>query len=528
MKHKIKHLFKNTIIIILFLFVLNSCQEDKIEPISIKDGIASVTPHQFNWETIDWMPTPPGQSQIPVPWIGQGSIASIYGTDVIQDIKSYDGWELVYNTFDPNSAGSLINPYFVLYNKYRGLMRIYLYTTTQFIAPSTYIQDGLSIISSYETSMLNFMGTDLVDPTINQSSYSQMQPAPDDGSLPLASNKWYMMQYEFAYDANISNIPYNNILLNWSNNFHNVEEISLGGDIKGTIKSAVGSTGSNIFSALGNVGKAVGKVALSGIGKNLLDKNTIDATTGENKLGLPDKVFKEVLKGAGSAVSSSTKEIPGAVFNLFSAILGGSSGPTALNLNLNADIDIEGTATNSGSFPSSPTSMYVPGTNISNSATGYIPLFNKKLGVFNISAKPEVNVHRKIRIIRSGNPRDGFKSREVNDYTFEKLDYSSLIQINPEVANIAEVKVIKQELILITRSELKGPVSSTNGSTEIVGVHDEVYVDPTYININGIRDFDTAIRFTIQVDPNNGAPTSNIVKTFIADQNRTVTHSVEI
>jgi len=39
-------------------------------------------------------------------------------------------------------------------------MCIFLYTTTQFVFPSTYVQDGLSIISASESSMLNFMGTD--------------------------------------------------------------------------------------------------------------------------------------------------------------------------------------------------------------------------------------------------------------------------------------------------------------------------------------------------------------------------------
>lgn len=41
----------------------------------------------------------------------------------------------------------------------------------------------------------------------------QMQPAPMDGSLPLAANRWYMMQYELAYDPNLADIPYKDIRL---------------------------------------------------------------------------------------------------------------------------------------------------------------------------------------------------------------------------------------------------------------------------------------------------------------------------
>ena len=86
-------------------------------------------------------------------------------------------------------------------------MRIFLYTTTQFISPSTYLQDGISIISNHKSSLLNFMGEAIVDGSKNKETYSQMQPAPDDGSLPLASNKWYMMQYELAYDEQIAQLP---------------------------------------------------------------------------------------------------------------------------------------------------------------------------------------------------------------------------------------------------------------------------------------------------------------------------------
>ena len=49
--------------------------------------------------------------------MGAGSIVSNYGTDIANDRFKSDGWELVYNTFDPN-AERLSNPYFVLYRNY--------------------------------------------------------------------------------------------------------------------------------------------------------------------------------------------------------------------------------------------------------------------------------------------------------------------------------------------------------------------------------------------------------------------------
>lgn len=49
-----------------------------------------------------------------------------------------------------------------------------------------------------------------------------MQSAPHDGSLPLASNSWYMMQYEMAYDPSLTQIPYDQIQLSCSLNYYNI------------------------------------------------------------------------------------------------------------------------------------------------------------------------------------------------------------------------------------------------------------------------------------------------------------------
>src|SRR4051812_18697234 len=99
----------NTIIrknIILLLFALHfvSCKKDIKSTGEITEDatvkIKGVIPATFDWTTVDYMPTPPGQTPIPVPWVGQGSLASLYGIDVIGDNRHEDGWVLLYNTFD--------------------------------------------------------------------------------------------------------------------------------------------------------------------------------------------------------------------------------------------------------------------------------------------------------------------------------------------------------------------------------------------------------------------------------------------
>jgi hypothetical protein len=126
MKQKLIPLLLSVAVVIVFTTCENSILEiNNSEPTNFDISLRSVIVPSFNWETVNWMPTPPWQTNIPPPWIGQGSIASAYGIDVINDNKAADGWVLLYNTFS-DTGPNLINPYFILYNKYRGYADISL------------------------------------------------------------------------------------------------------------------------------------------------------------------------------------------------------------------------------------------------------------------------------------------------------------------------------------------------------------------------------------------------------------------
>lgn len=151
----------NQIVLILCFFCV-SCADGNINEIIINENISrSILPSGFDWESADWMPTPLGQSRIGMPWMGQGALDLNYGLEIINDYKRSDGWELVYNTFSENSP-PLVNPYFILYNKYRGILRLYYYTTTSFVSNSSYITTEIEI-SSNRSCILNYLDTDFVD-----------------------------------------------------------------------------------------------------------------------------------------------------------------------------------------------------------------------------------------------------------------------------------------------------------------------------------------------------------------------------
>ncbi len=508
------------ILVLGLIITLQGCQEEEELPIlNLKDAkvLASEVPYHFNWETADWMPTPPGQKRIPSPWIGRGSLTSVHGIDVINDRKASDGWELLYSTFTREDGGELVDPYFILYNKYRGLMRIFVFTTTESFVASSYLQDGISIVSNHETSLLNFLGTDLIDVASNSLKYSQMQPMPSDGSLPLGGRKWYMLQYELAYDPDLGKIPYQEIQLSWFMNYHNIERISLGGNIVGTLNGAAGSN-NEILSKLGDVGKTAGTMVLAGIGKNFFTKQTIDENTGENKLGLPNKVFKAAAEGAGKAISNAQSGLPKVIMNFLGAVIGGSSGGATASFNMNADVNLEGTAVSSGSFSSSPTSMWIPGTNISPNAIGFLPLYNKKLGVFNLTSKPTIIIGGECRVENYGSSTLPWHAN--SNFSFPKVDFSNLLVFNDDVLNIADIGVLRQEVVVL-KKEASVSINSLGGEREVIGNYGEVFINPQIITesfefrSHFFGNFKVGVRFSIKVTPKNGAPSSIITKTFL-------------
>ena len=89
----------------------------------------------------------------------------------------------------------------------------------------------------------------------------------------MAANKWYMMQYELAYDPIIYSIPYQNIQLTWWLNYLDIAEIKMNsksvGDIIGTIGTA-GATGTNPFNA-SNLNQIASKIILTQVGKNAVE-----------------------------------------------------------------------------------------------------------------------------------------------------------------------------------------------------------------------------------------------------------------
>lgn len=494
------------------------CNDDLDDVFFIKNNnnsLKAVIPESFDWEKDDWMPTPSGQTKISMPWIGQGSIASLYDNDVLYDYKKVDGWELLYSTFTKEGNAPIKDPYFILYNKYRGTLRIYLYVTTEFISQSSYLQDGLNIVGD-TSRLLQFAGSEIVKAGPfgkNLTFYSQIQPRPRDGSMPLATNKWHMLEYEMAYDPNLSNWQYDKTQLSWYLNYCNITEMNFNGTTNGEINSVVGSISeSNVMSSIGDVGVAAGTMGLSAIGSKWIENRTTNSTTYDNKLKLSPEIWKKISEGAHSAISGATEDLPGTIINLLSAIIGIGNTDNQPNLNFKVQLETElkGTGKGSGSFPSSPTSFWVPGTIMNEQTQGYIPIYNKPLGVFSFKT-----TGGKINLVKSTNS-DG-----TITYKFEKVNFTKYIDINPYVD--ADIECVSQDIIC-SYTRWFGSHTVIGGTTEEFAnnpfISNNIYVNPEKIIISkgGLGYFTILIRVKMKVKPHDGSNPVYIIKSVSGEQ----------
>jgi hypothetical protein len=482
---------------VLVPLVFFSCKKNIDQlPEAVSDGPISmydVPAYWFDWEAGNYMPTPPGTVPIFIPWV-QGASKG-FTSDIWSDIKKTDGWELVYNRFNPNEPLST-NPFFILYNKYRGLLRIYVYVTTSGFTNSDYLTDGLNLgPNAINSSMLNFISQDIIDFNSNKTVATQIQ------GTQISTGVWYASQYEIAYDPNVANATYQQLGMNYTLKWTNISIVDLQGTVQGTLKGTITTPASGF-----NLGNTLMNGALQALGLTVFNNNKgPDANhpgTG-NTLGLPAFVFEAAKNGLSSGLS-------GVVQNVFNGIFGGNSNNSQqVSLTLNAKIKLTGSITGSGALiPDPGLGLGVPGTSNSQIAPGLIPYYNLPMGVFNINHKPLAYWHM----------------NEFSDGTIEGTSYQYYLWLennsfdpifNPAVLASAQIQNYTEELFFY----------NIGGWADYTAPAEQVGNLPIFwgsLNLpfgagGGPFIGDACVRVSFDVVPNNGAPRSKIVKTFACD-----------
>lgn len=498
--------------LLMIILVLLSCNKNTISETVLDTGTPitkAVVPETFDWETADCMPTPNGQADIPVPWGDQGSISGFYGLDIVNDYKYIDGWRLLYSSFR-DYGPELIDPYFMLYNVYRGTLRVYFYLTSQYIGESTYLKDGLSLSceNGVTSNLLNYLPGGVVDTNNNIITFSQLQPKMYTGGAPLAGRRWYMMEYELAYDPELDWLNSEQLRFVWSLDYVNVTEIMLEGNAKSEIYGTIGGAG-NFWQDVAN---STGEGVLSVLGLDLLNHLTVNSQTGENKIGLSGTMFKGLVNGITSVVNSIGSGTPSFVINFLSSVFGGKSNSSqpAVSLKSEVDINLQGNMTSYGAVSSTPISFIVPGTRFDSSVVGYVPLYDEPLGVFYWEDDVVVNLVEKVNRYQMEDEIMWTGTYDV-EYTVlreQQQDFSQYIVFNPRVMAIANLSVVSQEVYAVEEGSgtlLQFPLEGT------------IYSSPWEVDEPLPDITDVCIKVVVKVAPKNGAPASYISKTFFAD-----------
>lgn len=480
---------------ILVLFVFFSCKKTYIEPKAVgldnKVTQAGIPTYPLDWELLDLMPTPPGTPTIVVPW-GSGA-SSQFTKEMANDYHKADGWVLVYNTFNTSIAPD--NWYFILYNVYRGVLRMYYYvpSTANYINSNNIIH-MLSTEGSYAPSsvILNYT-KDIVDVDTKYTTSSTVE------QWQVARSTWYIYEYELAYDQNMSAQNFNTFSFKWPVRSGQITNVNINGQASLSLTGTIALPGSNLtISPSFTVDGSHGNTTITVNGSSAADK--LQPTLGQR---LVDGIKTGIVNGAKGVVS-----------NILSGLFKKNNSATDQNVNMKLQGTISLTGSLSSDFLVTSPSFAIPGYNQS-STSGIIPDYNQPLGVFYITGKPTIT---NTRTSTQETLPDGTRQRH---YTYDiQIDPNSYqFYFNPAVTNIATIQNLQVDVVSLDPRAAN--TFAVFGSSEVIPGYSSAYG-----SVWGGESYTTpmtfgtlALRVKFEVVPNSGATPAFVTKTFAVNVN---------
>ncbi|WP_443945150.1 hypothetical protein ACJVDH_19875 [Pedobacter sp. AW1-32] len=447
-----------------------------------ENRLAGTPAYAFDWENSDFMPTPAGSAAIPVPW-GSGASRQ-FTVEIANDYKSVNGWTLVYNTFNTSVPQDRL--YFILYNKYRGLLRMYYYlpNTTNLIA-SANIVHKLGIEGMYASSspIMNFAGAQVVDFNSNSGFASTLE------QWQVAPATWYAFEYELAYDPNLYAQSFGTLNFIWPITSNQITQVAINGTITGTLTGNISTPGLDL---------TVSPTISINNGSQLTIKG--DSDVEKAKPSIASQLYSSLKNLVAGKLTSA---LGGVVENIFSGIFGGKNDASSDNVSLKIDASVSLTGTMTSNVLLSAGALSVPGYNQA-FTPGFTPLYNDVLGVFYLSNKPIME-----EVVHIIPQKDSFGNyiTPKRQYVYSPRISSLNLIFNPSVLNIATIQNIRYQAVL-----------HYSDMYEMVGGHETVgesqYVIGSTVGTTGQGGGVVGVRVTFDVVPNDGSPKSVITKTF--------------
>jgi hypothetical protein len=412
---------------------------------------------EFDWENAEFIPLPSTQNPIPVPWSDRAR--RNFSEDIRYDYKKEDGWLMYYCSFSDE-----LNPpvkTFMLYNKYRGILRFYYFFTGTGIENvsdyNIFSNDIMSMGSHASMSpILNFAHQNIIDVNKNSTHCVTIEPE------ILSDSTWFAWEYELAFDKDIYNQDPNTFLLNIGYGMLKKIALSINGiqldDLNARIRFTDG-TYQYGDSYNGNANIII-------YGKN--DINQMSNILSGSDLTLINQIYDQ---------------------QSFNNILNGSVNYNYLGeIQWNANLAIT-TQPNGVGLPGGGQSFVISGAN-NYVMQGLGSFYNKPLGIFYLNRKPKVS-YSKI------NSRNHQFQYELNVNSVEYI-------INPSVLDFADIKNISQNLVATENKEL---IENNSRAKLYIG---QKLLSNIELTIQGVR-------VSFDVVPKNGSKPVHIVKVFQAD-----------
>ncbi len=398
------------------VFMLFACQEQDIESptIPIQDAVATIRtlppgdPNldpNWNWENSAWnirFSNINGSVSPPVSTINPFFNDPIYGNGDPNkmDMRAADGWMLVARDFGTPTAASRI-PYIILYNRYRGLLRVCAFKTSE-------------INESYQSTTLSFENSTTAPQLFRFTGETEQVATTVSGN-----QQWMVTEFNLqGYNASINQqarfvITYRGVTT------HSIK-LEGGGTIDGVAqpkpssKSAVSSAAGIAYKVTSHTSKLWDK--LPDLGKRTF-KNIVTALTTKNPF--------TVLNSAAGIIDSFSSS---------------GKAPT-YNISLKADLALDGTMVSTS--PRGAAQIYLQNNAIN--ANQPKALRSIPWGVMNYSSGVPIYFERVVTCgERSGCTKDRFSTRTGF--------FDNILVINPAIAN--DVATIEAGWILTSQNSV--------------------------------------------------------------------------
>lgn len=418
-----------------------------------------------------------------------------------KDIYSLQGWELIRRNFgfldngDPNACGY---PWFILYNKYRGLLRVFVsivgVTGYNAMRISLYHDAGgkeSNILSRLEANEA-FYALDVYKEDVILSSV-----------FPYTNQigDWHYADFHMNYDPCIC--MFNSQL---QVNVHMItsSEITLSGAFEASITETVNNQvivnpeyrGISFSDVYGIGTKAVQAYRTYDDAVNEA-KKTIDGwisdgnITNENGEKTKTEVSQTLhyLFGENSVARqlSSIAGPIGALVSVFDLLTGGGGSSTSTlkipPLSINGSINLNGSISWTGNYLNA--FFHTPGSDNLNLNDFQYPYYNQILGTFNLMKTPSIDINTNTISLCSSEQFDTYNFLNVIDIADTirfRLSENLKYVINPAAfkTNIEDIELMAQfefEVDLVNES-LSGGLQITSNYKSLINIKDNIYRTP--------------------------------------------------